>query len=135
MQYSTALLFIPSDCRRVGVGSFPLPECQQQAKRYIWLLVSAADVQWASFSFSDLLKDSKISSREGNIRDQQRWGQEGVAVFVCLFLKKLCFLALFSHHVLLPAICQKEKSYHPLHIYYLCKKIQGTEDIHMKHGQ
>lgn len=63
-QYSTALLFIPSDCKRVGVGSVALPKCQPLAKRYIWLLVSAADVKWAAFPFSDLLKDSKSSSRK-----------------------------------------------------------------------
>lgn len=63
-QYSTALLFIPSDCKRVGVESFALPKCQPLAKRYIWLLVSAADVKWAAFPFSDLLKDSKSSSRK-----------------------------------------------------------------------
>lgn len=71
-QYSTALLFIPSDCGRMGVGSFALPKCQPLAKRYIWLLVSAADVKWASFPFSDLLKDNKNSSREGNNRGQQK---------------------------------------------------------------
>lgn len=129
MQYSTALLFIPSDCRRVGIGSFLLPECQPQAKRYIWLLVSAADVQWASFSFSDLLKDSKISSREGNNRDQQRW--EGVVVYVCSLRSSA-----FWHYFHIMLFYQKfVKKFHSLNIYHSCKKIQGTEDIHIKHRQ
>lgn len=119
-QYSTALLFIPSDCKRVGVGSVALPKCQPLAKRYIWLLVSAADVKWAAFPFSDLLKDSKSSSRK-----------EWRSAKLTDFLKVLLFGTIPTSWGFFSTKNLSRKN-NPLNIYLLYKKIQGAEDIQIK---
>lgn len=55
----------------------------------------------------------------------------------CLFVLKevVLFGTVFTSCSSTSNLTKKKKSYHPLHIYYLCQKIQGTEDIHIKHGQ
>lgn len=88
------------------------------AKSYIWLLVRAADVIWASFPCSDLLKDSKNRFREdtGN-----SWSTSH------LFKNKFCFLQLFFFfYQFFPP--QHVRHFIPLLVFFSYRKSQGVQE-------